>query len=171
MSNSGNFVEMLDLGAITIPNDCAHQTCISRFVKRNAKQGLKISKDITDSNFQNPGRILIPGEELRVLVFQQAHTGMTTSTTERMEASAKYKGLVFPGVQGLSFVFEQKHEQLPKSLWYSSLDEKGNLHFDGMRYSIPHIFPYDDGRYEIGLLHFDYDWFRHHAFFAFYEAQ
>lgn len=118
------FALLTDLGTITVPDDYDHTTRLTSFSKKNRKKFYYYNDAIADANFSNPSRILRPGDKLRVRVFKQIVSGMTTSE-ERLSFLATQKA-VHVGAQGASLVFEQKRDQL-RGHWYLSFDEKDAL--------------------------------------------
>ncbi len=122
---SQKFALFADLGTITVPNDYVHSNQLDLFAKQNRDKFCGYNDAITDANFPNPSRILKPGDKLRVRAFKQVVSGTTTSE-ERMAFLATRKA-IYVGAQGVSLVWEQKRDQLPKDYWYASLDEKDRL--------------------------------------------
>lgn len=130
---TAKFGLLADLGIITVPEDYVHDTCLTKFFDKNRKKFYDVNKNITDANFPHPGRILKPGDRLRVRAFKQI-VGGTTTSEERMAFLAEQKTDVYTGAQGASLVFEQKRNELPKGFWYASFDEVKNLWKDADGY-------------------------------------
>ncbi len=120
------FELLVDLGIITVPDDYVHACRLAIFSEQNREKFYILNSNTTDAHFKNPSRILHPGDKLRVRAFQQV-LGLTTAPEKCLTFLRRQPGNVFPGVQGMSLVFEQKHDQLSKGRWYSSLDEKERL--------------------------------------------
>lgn len=164
------FAVLIELGVITVPDDYDHKTQLAKFFKKNRKKFYGINDNITDENFQNPTRILKPGDKLRVTAYKQIVSGSTTSE-ERMKF-LRSQNAVFTGAQGPSLVFEQKRDELPKGYWYGSFDEKDRLWKDSDGYlRVPRL-----GRYSVGVFYFDlgffeFDWDDDNAFFCFRDVE
>ena len=161
------FEMLVDLGVITVPDDYVHGTCLGTFFKENGKKLYDFNKNITDTNFPNPSRILKPGDKLRVRVFHQIVSGSTTSK-ERMDFLEKQERNVYTGAQGVSLVFEQKRDLLPKGKWYASFDEADRLwkDFDGY-HRVPGVGADSDGGFDVLLGDLEFDWDDNNAFFSF----
>src|SRR3989344_121874 len=126
------FALLVDLGIITVPDNYDHTTSLKSFMERNREKFCRADKNITDQNFSNPTCILKPGDKLHVRVFKQIVEGITTSE-ERMAFLVMQKA-VYVGAQGASLVFEQKRDQLPKGMWYTSFDKKERLYMESSGY-------------------------------------
>jgi len=152
---------LVDLGIITVPADYDHITCLAAFKKRH-QSGKKKSfygynDDSNDQNFPNPTRILKAGDKLLVSAFKQIVKGETTSE-ERMKFLAE-QGAIHVGAQGLTHVFDQKRDQLPKGYRYSSFDEKERLWPDGKRiHRVPDFDADSDGDFYWDLGRFEDPW-------------
>lgn len=128
-----------DLGIITVPEDYVHLKCLSSFKERNYEKFRLYDSKITDDRFSHPGHILVPGEKLWVRVYTQIILDRMTSE-DHLEFLSKFQGVVCPGAQGASLVFEQKCEQLPKGKCYCSFDKKENLwKNDDGSHSVPYV--------------------------------
>ncbi len=155
---SCKFSILADLGLITAPADYDHVTCLTKFMARNRKKFYGVDENITDVNFSNPSRILKPGDKLHVRVIHQIVPGTTTST-ERLDYLRQQPGNQFVGAQGLSLVFDQKRDQLPKGKWHSSFDELDRLWkgADGYR-RVPGVGASSGGGFRWNLGGFEYGW-------------
>lgn len=167
------FSLLADLGFIVVPNDYEHSIQLARFKERH--QGGKektfdyFNQDITDSNFSNPSRILLPGEKLRVRVFHQVVSGTTTSK-ERTDFLLN-QGVVYVGAQGASLVYDQKHDSLPKGKWYASYDEDDRLWKDSKGdHGLPGIRADRDGVFFFNLCRTEYLWNDYNAMICFNEC-
>lgn len=163
------FALLVDLGIITVPDDYDHASRLKMFIKQNRKKFCYYNDDITDKNFPNPTRILKPGDKLRVRAFKQVIGGTTTSE-ERMTFLATKKA-VHTGAQGISLVFEQKRDQLPKDKWYASFDEPDRLLYaDGYR-RVPGVRCVSDGDFDFDLGGFEDVWNGGFAFLCFCDIE
>jgi|SRR3989344_2286372 len=145
------FVLLVDLGVITVPEDCR----LSTFSRENRGRFVYYEEAINDVNFSNPTRILKPGDKLGVQAFRQAVPSPTTSE-ERLEFCRRQDGNVFVGVQGTSLVFDQKRNLLPKGLWYSSLDQRERLWKDIRGcYGVPNLVALRGGDFDFDLRCFE----------------
>lgn len=164
------FFLLADLGTITVPEDYDHEICLARFAKEHRKEFYYFNDATTDENFPNPSRILKAGDVLHVRAFKQIVSGTTTSE-ERM-AFLKGQNTVFVGAQGLSLVFEQKREELPKGKWYGSFDEPDCLWKapDGRRW-VPGMSARSDGGFRWSLGNFEYVWSDDEAFLCFCDSE
>jgi hypothetical protein len=128
------------------------------------------NEDITDKNFPNPTRILKPGEEFRVRVFKQ-FVGDTTTSEERMAFLATQKA-VHTGAQGLSLVFDEKRDQLPKGGWYASFDERDRLWKDAHnKHQVPGVDCSSGYDFEWRLGSLEDVWFEDGAFICMTEVE
>lgn len=154
---SEKFSLLVDLGTIIVPDDYVHETQLASFREENHKRFIYYNDNITDKNFPNPSRILKPGDRLRVRIFKQSVSGITT-TKERMEFMEKL-GAVYTGVQGVSLVFDQKRDLLPRDFWCVSYDHAGHLwkDADGNR-RVPGVRAGTDGVFEFCLGDFAGAW-------------
>lgn len=151
------FALLADLGIITVPEGYDHATQLSSFQKKNRKKFYYYNEDITDTHFSNPSRILKPGDKLRVRAFRQI-VSSTTMSEERMAFLATHKA-VHTGAQGITLVFEQKRNELPKGYWYASFDEKERLWEDAVgNHGVPYVGADSDGDFSLGLGDFGDVW-------------
>ncbi len=147
----------VDLGIITVPKDYDHASRLKTFRKEHFGEFYYYNDDISDKHFPKPSRILKPGDKLHVRVFKQIVRGTTTSE-ERMAFLATQKA-VHTGAQGVSLVWEQKRDQLPKDKWYCSFDEKEVLWKDaGGYHRVPFVYRYSDGDFGFDLGSFEDGW-------------
>ncbi len=163
---------LADLGTIVVPEDYNHETALTTFKRKNqGKNNKKFSfynDSITDANFPNPSRILLPGDELRVRLFRQIGDGITLSE-ERMAFLSSQRA-VYTGAQGLALVFEQMRDQLPKGMRYSSFDELDRLWRNDEGYhQVPSMDAYLPGTFSFYFGDFGYFWRNGRAFFCFNE--
>jgi hypothetical protein len=164
------FALLADLGIITMPEDYVHPTVLDTFMKENRPKFYSVNENITDANFGNPTRILKPGDKLRVRAHKQIVSGTTTSE-ERMAFLATQKA-IYTGAQGLSIVFNQKRNQLPKGFWYSSFDEKERLWEDARGFHrVPHVYADSDGDFIWDLGSFEVVWNDDRAFLSFCDVE
>ena len=167
------FALLADLGVITVPADYVHGTRLTSFRAKHqdgeTKSFYRYNDALTDANFPNPGRILEPGDRLRVRAFKQVIRGATTSL-ERMAFLETQKAIYYTGAQGASLVWEQKRDKLPKGYWYSSFDEEERLWRDAHdRYRVPFVSADSDGDFSFNLGHLEVDWNCISAFVSFCE--
>src|SRR3989344_7146529 len=149
------FAQSIDLGTLTVPADYVHATQLASFREKNEEKFYYYNNNITDQNFPNPTRILKPSDKFRVKVIPVK----TTVTLEECLAKLRTEKAVLVGAQGLTLVFDQKREQLPKDKWYSSFDEKNRLwkNTDG-RHRVPYLNVFSDGDFRFDLGGFGYGW-------------
>lgn len=161
------FALLADLGIITVPKNYVHGTRLGVFFKKNGKKLYYYNKSITDANFPNPSRILKPGDKLHVRAFHQI-VGGTTTSKERMTFLEKQPGNIYTGAQGVSLVFGQKRDKLPKGKWYASFDEEARLWGDSDgRHGVPGVFAYFDGDFSVDLCFLAGGWNFGSAFLSF----
>lgn len=164
------FALLVDLGIITVPEDYDHATALANFGKKNRKKFHYYNDAITDKNFPNPTRVLKPGDKLRVRAFKQV-VGGTTTSEERMAFLATQKA-IHVGAQGVSLVWDQKRDQLPKGKWYTSFDEKDRLWTDADgRHRVPDVRCFSDGAFEFDLGYFGLVWDGDRAFLCFCDLE
>ncbi|MBU4285222.1 hypothetical protein KKF60_01480, partial [Patescibacteria group bacterium] len=83
-------------------------------------------------------------------------------------AFLKTQNVVLTGAQGVSLVFEQKREDLPKGYWYVSFDEKEALWKDaGGDHRVPGVDRYSDGGWYFRLGFFEDVWYDYRCLLCF----
>ena len=162
---TGKFELLKELGTIKVPAGYEHRNHLSVFRKKYRRRFWYYDKDIIDRNFMFPSRVLRPGDELRVIAFQQI-VPVTTSSQERVAFLATEKS-VFPGAQGISLVFEQMKDHLPKGMWYSSFDEGPWVRGDTARYGVPCLAALAAGSFDFDLGAYNREWEEGHAFLCY----
>jgi len=166
IGESQKFALLAGLGIITVPEDYDHSTRLAEFRHNNYYKFYSYDHTITDANFGNPTRILKPGDKLWVRAFKQIVPGTTTSE-ERMAFLATQEA-IHTGAQGLSLVFEQKRDQLPKGKSYVSFDEPDRLWQDaGGDYGVPSVYCHSDGDFNWSHGVFEVVWDDDSAFLCF----
>ena len=164
------FALLVDLGIITVPDDYVHEKRLATFRKQNHKKFYYYDNAITDAKFPNPTRILKPGNKFCVRAFKQV-VGGTTTSEERMAFLATQKA-IHTSAQGMSLVFDQKRDQLPKDKCYTSFDEKDHLWTDaGGRHRVPYVDCRSDGDFSFYLGYFENVWGGGDAFLCFCDAE
>jgi hypothetical protein len=160
------FSLLADLGTIVVPEEYAHSIQLESFAASHRKQFSYFNEAITDENFPNPSRIMMPGQKYRVRAWKQIVPGTTTSE-ERMTFLAGEKS-VHVGAQGASLVFEEMRNQLPKGYWYASFDEKERLWKGADGYlRVPSVNANSGGGFRWHLGYFEGVWFDDDAFLSF----
>lgn len=164
------FALLADLGTIIVPDSYVHGKQLESFGKKNRKKFADYDNNITDKNFDKATVQLTPGRKLHVRAFKQVVSGTTTSE-ERMAFLAKQKA-IHTGAQGLSLVFEQKKDELPKGFWYASFDEKEALWKDARGdYRVPFVDARSGGGFDFGLGSFGIVWDDGGALLCFCDAE
>lgn len=121
---SGECVSAVYLGTITAPVDYVHGKCVSMFLDRNRGK-LTYNVSITDDNFPNPSRILVPGDKFRVDLLTQTTERQTTSEW-RMKLLSE-RNAVCLGLQGLCLVYDQCWSNVPTNTVCVSFDQSDRL--------------------------------------------
>lgn len=166
---SEKFSLFVDLGIITVPDDYVHSTQLASFKKKNREKFYYWNDDITDNNFDKATTKLVPGRKFNVKVFKQIVSGNTTS--EERLAFLKSQNVRLTGAQGLSLVFEQKRDILPKGFWYISFDEKKALWKDAGGYHwVPNVYRNSDGDWDFDLGFFKNIWNEDPCLLCFYDC-
>jgi len=164
------FALLVDLGIITVPDDYVHEKRLATFRKQNHKKFYYYDNAITDAKFPNPTRILKPGDKFCVRAFKQV-VGGTTTSKERMAFLATQKA-VHTSAQGVSLVFDQKRDQLPKGKRYVSFDEKDRLWTDANgRSRVPGVHCDLGGDFIFFLFYFERVWLDSDAFLCFCDSE
>jgi hypothetical protein len=149
------FSLLADMGLIIVPGDYEHTTQLAKFRSRY-KGKFNCHENFTDDNFPNPSRILKSGDKLRVRLFRQNFEGR--STTEERLAFLASQNAIYTGAQGMTLVFEQKRDWLPREGRYLSFDEKSRLWKDSVEFHrLPCIRVEPKGVFSIGLDLFEND--------------
>ena len=145
------FVPLADLGIVTVPEK--HQ--LAAFRKENERFFWHYNEAITDAHFSNPTRTLKPDDRFRVQVFRQVVSGATTSE-ERIDFCRRQEGNAFVGAQGISLVFGQRRDLLPRGLWYGSLDHRKHLWRDTSGcHGVPNLVVLSGGGFDLDLRCFE----------------
>ncbi|NQV88118.1 MAG: hypothetical protein HQ402_00995 [Parcubacteria group bacterium] len=156
---------LADLGIITVPADYDHATALAALRKEDRDKFYGYNEASDDQNFSNPSHILKPGDKFRVHVCNQIVPGTTTSE-ERMAFLATHRG-VYVGAQGLSIVFKEKRDLLPKGKWHASFDEVDRPPVvDGYPW-VPYVCADSDGDFRWGLGCFEGVWYGSDTFLLF----
>jgi len=165
------FTLLADLGVVIVSDGYVHATQLARFHQQNYKKFYSVNDDITDTNFQNPSRILRPGNKLRVVAYKHAAKRLISTSPERL-AFLKVKNACFVGPQGLSLVFGQKSLLLPKDYWYASFDETHHTWRDPRTdfHRISILDAYSDTSFSFRLSSFENVWRGDDAFLCFTEV-
>ena len=164
------FALLVDIGIITVPDEYDHASRLTTFGKQNCKKFYYYDDNITDKNFPNPTRILMPGDKLRVRAFQQV-VGGTTTSEERMALLTIQKA-IHTGAQGASIIFDQKRYQLPKDKWYASFDEPDRLwKYAASGPGIARLHRHSGGDFEFDISHFERVWSGVNAFLCFCDIE
>ncbi|HUT96094.1 MAG TPA: hypothetical protein VMW82_00795 [Candidatus Paceibacterota bacterium] len=160
------FSLFVDLGIITMPDDYVHSTRLASFEKENRKRFYGWNDDITDENFSKATVQLKPGQKLHVKVFKQIVDGTTTS--EERLAFLKTQNAILVSAQGVSLVFEQKREDLPKGYGYLSFDKKEALWKDADgHHGVPYLTRRSDGDWLFRLGSFETYWLAYYCLLCF----
>jgi hypothetical protein len=170
MATAKEFAVFADIGIITVPDDYVHESRLTTFEMEEYLDMNLHNTDISDANFQNPSRILKPGDRLHVRALAQV-AGESASSDECMVFLSRL-GAVYPGAQGASLVFEQKRQQLPKGRWYTSLDRKEylwNAHARG--HGVPCIIARGEGGFDFRLARYEDGLGAHTAILCFTEVE
>lgn len=121
---------------ITVPKGYRHDTRLRDFRSKHYQEFYYYNGDITDSNFANVSTKLAPGKQLTVKVFGIKEL----VSSEDCLTFLKGQGSLLVGAQGLSLVYEQAKDKLPKGRYHVSFDEKDALWVDsGGRLRVPYI--------------------------------
>ncbi len=152
------FVLLKDLGVIVVPKDYEHKTRLKLFKEKNKEKFFFYSDFIADDDrFDDPAQILKPGDKLHVSVLKQIISGRTTSDERLM--FLKSKNAILLGVQGVSLVFEQKRDELPKGHWYTSLDEENRWNRFDVDLNMPSLWvPRTNNDFEFRPICSRHDW-------------
>jgi hypothetical protein len=163
------FALLADIGIITVPADYSHTTALALFREANREKFYGYDNAITDTNFSNPSRVLKPGDKLWIRAWKQTVSGTTTSR-ERMALLATLKSH-HVGAQGISLVFKQKRDQLPKGYWYLSMDERERLWEDAAGlHRVPELYVYSYGGFRFDLGSFEHPWHGGDAILSFCDV-
>lgn len=165
----GKFREFINLGLIMVWDDYMPETCLSMFSRGHHEKFGSYNDTITDKHFSHPGRVLKPGDKLRVRVIEQ--TEAITTSQECMAFLDQQEGNVYLGAQGLAIVFERMADLLPKNKEYTSFDRDENLwQPSGGHRRLPIIRVSHDGEFDLDLKDFKDTRGRSNVFFSFSEV-
>ncbi len=139
---------------IMVPADYDHATRLDTFRRKHGKEFYYYNSSLTDENFDKATTRLVPGQKLKVKVFQ-----ITKSvSSEDCLNFLKSQNAILAGAQGASLAYEQGKDQLAKGRWYVSFDEKDTLpRLDGY-HRVPYVGANSDGDFKFGLGIFGSDW-------------
>ena len=112
----------------TVPEGYNHSTQLASFSKENRKKFYSYNDNITDENFAKTTNKLVPGKTYEAKIF-----GITKwVTSEDCLAFLKTQNAILVGAQGISVVWQQAKENLPKGKYTLSFDEKNALWQDAL---------------------------------------
>ena len=139
----------------TVPEGYNHSTQLASFSKENRKKFYSYNDNITDENFAKTTNKLVPGKTYEAKIF-----GITKwVTSEDCLAFLKTQNAILVGAQGISVVWQQAKENLPKGKYTLSFDEKNALWRDaGGRRRVPSVGRDVGGGWDFGLGDFESDW-------------
>lgn len=119
----GFFSKIAELGVVEAPEDYCHARRLSTF----QSNGVRIADPLIETRrFGTPSDILRPGTSLKVDILQH-DVSKDVSVGTCLRFFDTEKGVVYPGVQGLTLVWEQKRDLLPRGFELLSLDRMQRL--------------------------------------------
>lgn len=142
---------------VIVPADYDHDTQIDTFGKRVRKEKTTYyyNDDFTSKNFAKATNKLEPGKKYRVKLFPVLET---VTSIDCMNFLRK-QNAILAGGQGVTLVYDQAKDKLPKDKWAVSFDEKDALWKDADgSHRVPYVFAYSDGDFEFALGYFGRDW-------------
>lgn len=129
-----NFEVFSSTEAIVVPNTYNHTTQLNSFAGEHSVEFQFFGNHPTNEHYSNPSRILKPGDRLFVRAFRRRNfiegggdRLNSVITSEDCLTFHKTQQAVYTGAQGLSLVWTQLREILPKGYRYFSFDEKERL--------------------------------------------
>ena len=139
----------------TVPEGYNHSTQLASFSKENRKKFYSYNDNITDENFAKTTNKLVPGKTYEAKIF-----GITKwVTSEDCLAFLKTQNAILVGAQGISVVWQQAKENLPKGKYTLSFDEKNALWQDAYgNHRVPDMYRHSDGAWDFDLGYFGYVW-------------
>ncbi len=159
--------ELLNTFEVVVPEGYDHSTRLTTFKAAHQSEENKefyyYNEAITDANFAKATTKLAPGRKFTVKVF--GINGRVTSNDCLLHLKRVSATLV--GAQGISIVYEQAKNELPKGKWSVSFDEKDALPFLGGCRRVPYVYRYSDGDFRLNLGHFEDDWDDEYCLLAF----
>jgi hypothetical protein len=161
------FTLLEDFGVIVVPEEYDHATYLTSFEKQNRGKFWYYDKDITDTNFSNPSRILKAGDRLQVKAFKQIVPGETLSA-ERI-VFLHMQNAVYTGAQGAGLVFEQRCVKLQKGMRYVSFDKVRLCEDVDLGRRVPVVVAKPEGDFRFDLESLGRSWNRKDAFLCFCE--
>ncbi|MDI6820743.1 MAG: hypothetical protein QMD65_01005 [Patescibacteria group bacterium] len=139
---------LLKTFSLTVPKGYKHKTQLSTLKRKNFHY---FNDAVTDKNFRNATKKLIPGKTYEVKI---VNIGSRLTSEECMDVYTREKA-IFTGAQGLLLVCQLKKEEFPKGKRTLSFDEKKALYKDVYG---DHMVPYVDcrsgGDYRFRLAYF-----------------
>ncbi|MFA6325232.1 MAG: hypothetical protein WCX46_03335, partial [Candidatus Paceibacterota bacterium] len=110
---------------IIVPVDYDHSKQIDVFAKKTKKETTTyyFNDDITSKHFANASTKLVPGKTYKVKIFPI----LARVTSEDNMAFLAKQNAILAGDHGLTLVYEQKKEELPKDKYTVSFDKKESL--------------------------------------------
>lgn len=141
---------------ITIPADYQHTGHLNRFYKNNNKDFYFYNDDITDEKFGTVSHELIPGKTYLVKIWL-INEDMRVSSAEILSLLVANNAYL-TGAHGVSILWQEKKDELPKRKWYIGMDKKENLPLAYGYALVPNIHCYSDGDFRFNLGRFEYDW-------------
>jgi hypothetical protein len=154
---NAEFKEFVDLGIITVPEGYVQDTCFKDFIDEyhiKKSSFYFYDRNINDQNFRHPTLAMKAGKSFQVVAYKKVTPGEVTSK-ECLDFLRGEKSLLF-GAQGLTHVFSQKREKLPKGCIYLSFDKRVRLWQDpDGKIGVPGLILPAICGYGIGLNDFD----------------
>lgn len=164
------FSVLVDFGTISAPCNYDHENYLDNFQMYNRGDFHYGYHDkLTDSNFSNPSRIILPGDTFHVIAFSQEIFTEYATMQESLDFLKK-QGSVFVGAQGAGLLWLQKRRMFPRvpeikpsgELYelikakerrsYLSFDDPERLFFDDNNvHRIPEILIRANGDFGFGL--------------------
>ena len=130
--------ELINTFEITVPKNYNHATRLDTFKVAHELEFRYYNPDTTDSNFSKATTQLVAGRKFQVKVFGIKKVVSSKGCLAKL-CSEK---AVLLGAHGMSLVYEQKKDELPKGKWSVSFDEKEALPVIDGRHWVPRVYRY-----------------------------
>ena len=132
-----------------------HATALATFKTDHFSDLAYLDCNLTDENFVNVTKKLVPGHRFLVKVFQIKEA----VSSEDCLAFLRSQQAVLTGAQGLTLAYEQGKYQLPKGCRHLSFDKKKALWKDtGGSHRVPYAETNLTGGFGVCLDRFENDW-------------
>ena len=156
--------------SLTVPADYVHETQLATFVSEHGegkdKRLYHLNPDYKDKHFAKTTVKLTPGQKLEVDVYGIIGRVSSEDCLELIESKEGLK----VGAQGLTLVYKQVKDKLPRDKWHISPDKKENLPVLSGRVPVPGLDCRSAGGFDLRLNSWAGDWHDYYCVLVFRDC-